>query len=111
MGAFSTTPMDVTIATQRQWTDPAIFRTTPLLFGLYSLITLYVHQHADRLALSPRRALWYPKPAPTFADALARLRQHLWFEQAFAMSPENTDMMKTAPPLLRRLIESVCYAP
>lgn len=99
------------IATQRQWTDPAIFRTTPLLFGLYSLITLYVHQHADRLALSPRRALWYPKPAPTFADALARLRQHLWFEQAFAMSPENTDMMKTAPPLLRRLVESVCYAP
>ena len=60
--------------TQRQWSDPAIFRTTPVLLGLYSVVTLYVHQNAERLALSPRRAAWYPKPAPTFADAIARLR-------------------------------------
>jgi hypothetical protein len=98
------------VETQRQWTDKAVFRTAPLLFGLYSLITLYVHQNAERLALSPRRALWYPKPAPTFADALARLRQHLWFEQV-VMSLENTDMTKTPPPLLRRFIDLACYAP
>jgi hypothetical protein len=67
-------------------------------------------QHAERLALSPRRALWYPKPAPTFADALARLRQHLWFEQAVT-SLEITDMTKARPTLLRRLIDIVCYAP
>lgn len=63
--------------TQRQWSDSALLRTTPLLLGLYSVITLYVHQDAERLALSPRRAAWCPKPAPTFADALARLRRHL----------------------------------
>lgn len=45
------------VETQRQWSDRAIFRTTPSLFGLYSLIALYAHQHADRLALSPRCAL------------------------------------------------------
>ena len=28
------------IETQRQWSDLAIERTTPLLFGLYSLVTL-----------------------------------------------------------------------
>jgi hypothetical protein len=44
------------VETQRQWSDPAVFRTTPLLLGLYSLVALYVHQHAARLALSPRRA-------------------------------------------------------
>lgn len=32
------------VETQRQWSDPAIFRTTPLLLGLYSLVALYVHQ-------------------------------------------------------------------
>ena len=64
--------------THRQWSDPAIFRTTPVLLGLYSVVTLYVHQNAERLALSPRRVAWYHKPASTFADAIARLRQHLW---------------------------------
>jgi DDE superfamily endonuclease len=98
------------VETQRQWSDPAVFRTAPLLFGLYSLVTLYVHQNAGRLALSPRRALWYPKPAPTFADALARLRRQLWFDQ-LVTSPGNDDMTGTPPPLLRRLVDQACYAP
>jgi len=42
--------------TQRRWSDPAIFRTTPLLLGLYSVVALHVHQNAERLALSPRQA-------------------------------------------------------
>lgn len=54
--------------------------------------------------------LWYPKPAPTFADALARLRRQLWFEQ-LVTSLENTDITKTPPPLLRRLVDLACYAP
>jgi hypothetical protein len=98
------------VETQRQWSDKAVFRTAPLLFGLYSLVTLYVHQNAGRLALSPRRALWYPKPAPTFADALARLRQHLWFDQVIT-SLDRGDMAPTPPPLLRRLVDLACYAP
>src|SRR3954468_242160 len=98
------------VETQRQWSDPAVFRTTPLLLGLYSLVALYVHQHAERLALSPRRAAWYPKPAATFADALARLRHHLWFEHIVA-SAEKADMTEPIPPELRRLIEVACYAP
>ena len=96
--------------TQRQWPDPAIFRTTPMLLGLYSVITLYVHQNAERLALSPRRAAWYPKPAATFADAIARLRQHLWFER-IVTSAADTDMTDVISPTLQRIIEAACYAP
>jgi hypothetical protein len=98
------------VETQRQWSDPAIFRTTPLLFGLYSLVTLYVQQNAERLALSPRRAAWYPKPAATFADALARLRQHVWFER-FITSADAPNMKECLPPDLQRLIQLACYAP
>lgn len=58
-----------------------MFRTIPVLLGLYSAVTLYVQQNAERFALSLGRATWYPKPAPTFADALARLRRHLCFER------------------------------
>lgn len=39
-----------------------------------------VAQEAERLALSHCWAVWYPKPAATHADAIAYLRQHLWFE-------------------------------
>jgi hypothetical protein len=98
------------LETQRQWSDPAIFRTTPLLLGLYSLVTLYIHRNAERLALSPRRAAWYPKPAPTFADALARLRQHLWFER-IVTSAAATDITEPISPALTGIIEAACYAP
>jgi len=98
------------VETQRQWSDPAVFRTTPVLLGLYSVVTLYVHQNAERLALSPRRAAWYPKPAPTFADALARLRQHLWFER-IVTSAAGADVTEPISPAIQRIIEVACYAP
>ncbi len=98
------------VETQRQWSDPAVFRTTPLLLGLYSAVTLYMHQNAERFALSPRRAAWYPKPAPTFADALARVRRHLWFER-IVMSAETTDMTEPIAPELQGILDAVCYAP
>ena len=98
------------VETQRQWSDPAVFRTTPLLLGLYTAVALYAHQNAERLALSPRRAAWYPKPAATFADALARLRQHLWFER-LVTSPESADITQPLPPAVRGILEAVCYAP
>jgi hypothetical protein len=98
------------VETQRQWSDPAVFRTTPLLLGLFSVVALYVCQHADRLVLSPRRAAWYPKPAASFADALARLRRHLWLEHVVT-SAGKADMTEPIPPEVRRLIEAACYAP
>ena len=36
------------IETQRQWSELSIERSTPLLFGLYSLLTLFGHTlHPD----------------------------------------------------------------
>ena len=46
------------IETQRQWSDLAIGRTTPALFGLYSLVTLLAHtlpRAQTSTATSPRR--------------------------------------------------------
>ena len=47
------------VETQRQWTDLAITRTTPVLLGLFSLVTLL----AARPPARPR-ACCGPKPAP-----------------------------------------------
>jgi hypothetical protein len=40
------------VETQRQWSDKAIARTTPLLLGLYSLITLRKTQPLRTRSLS-----------------------------------------------------------
>src|SRR3954453_143872 len=60
------------VETQRQWSDLAIARTTPALLGLFSLVTLWAG--ATRGGVRPRSAAWYPKPRPTFSDALAAVR-------------------------------------
>ena len=50
------------VETQRQWADRAILRTTPALLGLFSLVTLWAHQHARRKKLPIRQAAWYHQP-------------------------------------------------
>jgi len=54
------------VETQRQWSDKAIFRTTPALLGLFSLVTLLAHQQVRRGKLLTRQAAWYVKPRPAF---------------------------------------------
>lgn len=65
------------IETQRQWSDRAIQRTTPALFGLFSLVTLLAHQQLAHHPEPVRQAAWYTKERPTFVDALALVRRRL----------------------------------
>ena len=95
--------------TQRRRPGPAISRTTPPLLGLRSAAPLHVHQNAERLALSPRRAAWHPKPAARFADAAAQPRQHLWFERV-AISAGSAGMTRPLPPAMQSSVEAACYA-
>jgi len=65
------------VETQRQWSDLAILRATPALLGLFSLVTLWAHPWMGPTAAIVRQATWYPKPRPTFSDALALVRREL----------------------------------
>ena len=56
---------------QRQWSDRAIARTTPILMGLFSWVALAAHAFQKRRPIIQRTAAWYAKPAPTFVDAIA----------------------------------------
>jgi hypothetical protein len=100
------------VETQRQWSDKAIARTTPLLLGLFSWITLVAHAlySTDPLPV-PRQAIWYTKPLPTFSDALALVRQHLWAAYpTFRISKDEPDMLKIPKLLLDTLVSTLCYA-
>ncbi len=100
------------LETQRQWADQAIGRTTPLLLGLFSWITLVAAAlYAAQPAPAPRHAVWYAKTLPTFVDALAQVRQTLWTAYpTFQTSLPNAETVKISKPLFDTLISTRCYA-
>ena len=96
--------------TQRQWTDRAIARATPALVSLYSVITLTAHLLIEKGETWVRSTAWYGKTRPTFADAIAWVRRHLWEHIHFSTSQQETDLMKIPRALLERFTEALCYA-
>ena len=99
------------VETQRQWSDRAIARTTPVLMGMFSWVALAAHSLQKRHPLTHRQAAWYAKPAPTFVDAIALLRRHLWIaSEGFSTSPPHPDGEKVPASLHARLLDSLAYA-
>ncbi len=96
--------------TQRQWTPLAIARTTPALFGLFSLVTLLAHPVCSAGAPLRRPSAWYAKPLPTFADALALVRRQLWTALLFQTCPQTQDREQISQPILDHLCDLLCYA-
>jgi hypothetical protein len=97
--------------TQRQWSELAIRRTTPALLTLFSLVTLLVDQRMARGAkVVLRKAAWYDKTHPTFADALAVVRKDLWAHTTFRGSPRGADTVKVPRESIERLTNALCYA-
>jgi hypothetical protein len=98
------------IETQRQWNDWAIGRTTPALFGLYSLVALMAHGMFQAEGQLIRTAAWYVKKRPTFSDALAVIRSELWGACHFSTSAFAGETVKVPRALFERLTDTVCYA-
>jgi len=96
--------------TQRQWSEPAVRRTTPALLGLFSLVTLFAHDRMTQAAGDFRQAAWYRKTRPTFADVLALVRKELWANETFCGSLRDTETVKVPRAFVERLTEAVCYA-
>ena len=99
------------VETQRQWSDLAIARTTPVLLGLFSWTTLAAHALQEHHPVIQRRAAWYDKPTPTFVDAIALVRRHLWLaSEGFPRSPSDPDTQELPAALYHRLVDSLAYA-
>ena len=97
------------VETQRQWTDKAIRRTTPVLLGLFSLVTVLAHPHLREHSGPIRQAAWYHKRTATFADALAVVRREIWAHETFRMSTDDAEMVKVPRVLVERLTDTLCY--
>jgi len=97
------------LETQRQWSAAAIRRTTPVLLGLFSLVTLLVQHLRQGPAGTVRQAAWYRKRHPTFADALALVRRELWRHHTFPTSPGAGEIVEVPRAVIERLTETLCY--
>jgi len=97
------------IETQRQWSDRAIERSTPCLFGIFSLVVVMA-KRLFPVTLPIRREAWYEKTEVTYADVLAAVRKHLWLNFKFARSGKLGELGEIPINLFERLLSVAAYA-
>ena len=107
---FEEVRMHLGVETQRQWSDLAIARTTPVLLGLFSIVTLLaLGWHAEG-SLEAKRAAWYAKGSPTFSDCIGLARERIWRARISDGSSKSGEAMQLPGPLLKALIEGLSAA-
>jgi hypothetical protein len=92
------------LETQRQWSDWAIARTTPILLALFSLVTVLALRLSPEGQIPVPATAWYHKVEPTFADCLALVRQHLWRTRYLVNSTPEADCVQFPRAALELLI-------
>jgi hypothetical protein len=107
---FEETRAHLGMQTQRQWSAPAIARTTPAILALYSLVTLMAKDLLVHQALPVRQAAWYRKDCATFSDTIALVRRWLWYEEYLSISEKPPDMIKIPTALFERFADTLSYA-
>lgn len=98
------------IETNRQWSDKAIQRTTPCLFGLFSLVAMMAQELSNSGKLPIRRAVWYEKEVATFSDAIGCVRQQIWEARSFQTSGNEYEVIKIPRSFLETLTDTLCFA-
>ena len=93
------------LETTRHWCRQSVLRVTPLIFGLFTVVTLIWNRlpSCRRLTCRDSRTPCYPKRVPTFADALFAIRHELW-EQTLLRHPRHGECLNRLPRLLRKTI-------
>jgi len=98
------------VETQRQWNDLAIQRTTPVLLGLFSIITLISHHMLKGEAPLAHQTAWYKKSEPTFSDLIALVRKEIWHRRYYETSAQNPEMVQFPKEMIEPLINLLSYA-
>jgi len=107
---FEETRAHLGMETQRQWSAPAIARTTPVILALYSMVALLAKPLFEQGITAIRTAAWYDKQCATFSDTLALVRRYLWRAQTLAMLEKSSDTVEIPRALFHRLADTLSYA-
>lgn len=98
------------LETQRQWSDLAIGRTTPVLLGLFSVVTLAAWRCHEAGLLSAEQTAWYAKPEPTFSDCLRLVRGRLWHARISDTSEGTADVIELPRSIVDVVIQGLSAA-
>lgn len=108
---FFETRAHLGIETQRQWSDKAIARTTPMLMSLFSLICLFAIEMLKSQILPILSSTWYDKKGEaTFADILAFVRRDIWASKNFNDSRIEGEYVKIKPTAWESLLNQLARA-
>ena len=109
---FFETRAHLGVETQRQWSDNAIQRSTPLLMSMYSLLTLIALKiNATTKLSSCEVTSWYNKQGElTFADIIVLIRRSIWSKRYFSRSANQDDFVKFNDQELDDLIYQISLA-
>ena len=93
--------------TQRQWSDLAIARTTPILLGLFSIVTILAMRLSQGGKIQFEQTAWYKKTEATFSDCIALVRSRIASAPKLEKSASQAEFLKflycSAEPLFERL--------
>ena len=98
------------VETQRQWSDRAIERTTPCLFGLFSLVTIMAAHMVTDGQLPVVQTAWYRKEQATFSDAIAFVRRKLWAARYCVDSLSQPQSTEFVSDFMKQLLDSLSEA-
>jgi DDE superfamily endonuclease len=98
------------LETQRQWSDQAIARTTPVLLGLFALVTLLALQLSHEGHIPVPVTACYHKAEPTFSDGLSLVRHHLWRARYLVHSTPEAECRQFPQETLNLLIHGLSRA-
>ena len=97
--------------TQRRWSNLSVTGTDPILLGLASWTTLAPHALQKHRPITQRTTVRYEKPSPTFVDAIALERRHLWLtSEDFSRLAGDPDTQEFPVALYHRVVDSLAYA-
>ena len=111
---FEETREHLGVETQRQWSDKAIARCTPILMALYSLVCLIGERFFREGVLKAEKTAWYQKEHVTFSDMLRAVRMTIWRESLIPRKGKKTssyenissEMAEWAEALVQRVLQA-----
>lgn len=95
---FEETREHLGVETQRQWSDKAIARSTPILMGLYSMICVMGERLGRENLLVVEETAWYKKEHVTFSDMLRAVRMAIWRDNLISRKGKITPSGENITP-------------
>ena len=95
---FEETREHLGVETQRQWSNRAIARSTPVLMGLYSCVCLMANRLGQVDLLKIETTAWHQKERVAFSDMLRAVRMVIWRDNLISRKAKITPSMENITP-------------